>query len=133
MEIVGAVDRMIELAAIWSAAVKSFSGEPLGGGSRVAGQGSGVPAAESLGMRLAKRSGRRARIAVARMMAIILPASGPNGTNFWWTRENIVRRAIRHTSSAPKGADLARTRGEDDRAEAVDGRVRQHGGNWAVG
>jgi transposase len=40
------------------------------------------------GMRLAKRiGGRKARIAVARKMAIILHRIWTDGTEFWWTRE----------------------------------------------
>ena len=40
------------------------------------------------GMRLAKRiGGRKARIAVARKMAIILHCLWTDGTEFWWTRE----------------------------------------------
>ena len=40
------------------------------------------------GMRLAKRiGGRKARIAVARKMAIILHCIWTDGTEFWWTRE----------------------------------------------
>jgi hypothetical protein len=39
-------------------------------------------------MRLAKRiGGRKARIAVARKMAIILHCIWTDGTEFWWTRE----------------------------------------------
>ena len=41
------------------------------------------------GMRLAKRiGGRKARIAVARKIAIILHCIWTDGTEFWWTREN---------------------------------------------
>jgi transposase len=40
------------------------------------------------GMRLAKRiGGRKARIAVARKIAVILHCIWTDGTEFWWTRE----------------------------------------------
>src|ERR1700681_4051829 len=53
------------------------------------------------GMRLAKRiGGRKARIAVARKIAVILHCFWTDGTDFWWTREKAACRAIRHTSSA---------------------------------
>lgn len=39
-------------------------------------------------MRLAKRiGGRKARIAVARKIAVILHCIWTDGTEFWWTRE----------------------------------------------
>ena len=42
------------------------------------------------GMRLAKRiGGRKARIAVARKLAVILHCIWTDGTEFWWTREEV--------------------------------------------
>jgi hypothetical protein len=39
------------------------------------------------GMRLAKRiGGKKARIAVARKIAVILQCIWTDGTEFWWTR-----------------------------------------------
>ena len=44
------------------------------------------------GMRLAKRIGaRKARIAVARKLAVILHCIWTDGTEFWWTREEASR------------------------------------------
>ena len=57
------------------------------------------------GMRLAKRIGaRKARIAVARKIAVILHCIWTDGTEFWSTREKAARRTIRHTSPAPAEA-----------------------------
>jgi transposase len=42
------------------------------------------------GMRLVKRIGaRKARIAVARKIAVILHCIWADGTEFWWTREEV--------------------------------------------
>ncbi len=66
------------------------------------------------GMRLAKRiGGRKARIAVARKIAVILHCIWTDGTKFWWTGDPS------HHLRSGGGAVLAGTAGEDDRAEAV--------------
>jgi hypothetical protein len=60
---------------------------PLRSGKRVADKGQRFSPLKAWGLRLAKRiGGKKARIAVARKIAIILQCIWTDGTDFWWTR-----------------------------------------------
>lgn len=62
----------------------------LRGGERVADKGAALLTLKAWGIRPAKRvGGKKARIAVARKIAVILQCIWTDGTEFWWTRAEV--------------------------------------------
>ena len=65
-----------------------YSNVPVRGRQCPSHEGAALVPAQSLGARLAKRIGsKKARVAIARKIAVILHCIWTDGTEFWWTKE----------------------------------------------